>query len=167
MAGWYLMPHKYHLALHFWCTVWLTRLIRCSLDGIWLTGHGGGGMHPPDMQKQLPWVWNILCTFSVLKVLWIQNGRSLLYQDQGFGIGRLFRWYSTNLQNYSMQGIKRRTRILRCIRRSMEQVTLVLSNATVISRESPICYILMKKNTRRKKDQALHWKYDVIEATSE
>jgi hypothetical protein len=29
-------------------------LIRCSWDEISLTGHGGGGMHPPDMQKQLP-----------------------------------------------------------------------------------------------------------------
>jgi hypothetical protein len=35
-------------------TVRLTRLIRCSWDGISLTGHGGGGMHPPDVQKQLP-----------------------------------------------------------------------------------------------------------------
>jgi hypothetical protein len=25
-----------------------------SWDGISLTGHGGGGMHPPDMQKRLP-----------------------------------------------------------------------------------------------------------------
>jgi hypothetical protein len=34
-------------------------------------------------------------------------------------------------------------------------------------RESSICYILMKKNTRRKKDQALRWKYDAIEAPFE
>ncbi len=32
-------------------TVRLTRLIRCSWDGIPLTGHVGGGMHPPDMQS--------------------------------------------------------------------------------------------------------------------
>ncbi len=32
-------------------TLRFTRLIRCSWDGISLTGHGGGGMHPPDMQK--------------------------------------------------------------------------------------------------------------------
>jgi hypothetical protein len=47
----------------------------------------------------------------------------------------------------------------------MEQVTLVLSNAMIILRESPICY--RKKTTRRKKDQALRWKYDAIEATFE
>ncbi len=105
--------------------VWLTRLIRCSWDGISLTGHSGGGMHPPDMQKQLPWVWHILCTFSVPKVLWFQNGRSLLYQDQGFGRRCLFRWYSTNVQTYTIQGMKRCTRILKWIRRCVEQETLV------------------------------------------
>ncbi len=103
-------------------------------------------MHPPDMLKQFLWVWHILCTFIVPKVLCIQNGRSPLYQDQGFGRGCLFRWYNTNLQSYSIQGMKRCARILRWIRRSMKQVTLVLSNARIISRESPICYILMKKN---------------------
>ncbi len=36
-----------------------------------------------------------------------------LYQDQGFGRGCLFRWYSTNLQTYSIQGMKRCARILR------------------------------------------------------
>ena len=46
-------------------------------------------------------------------------------------------------------------------------MTLVLSNATIISRESPIHYIWMKKSMRSKKDQALHWKYDAIEATFE
>ncbi len=51
--------------------------------------------------------------------------------------------------------------------KSMEQVTLVLWNVMIISRESPICNILMKKTTRRKEDQALHWKYDAIEATFE
>ncbi len=35
----------------------------------------------------------------------------------------------------------------------------------IISRESPICYTLMKKNTKSKKDKALRWKYDTIEAT--
>ncbi len=139
-----------HERLNWKTTVRLTRF-RCSWDGIWLTGHGGGGMHPPDMRKQLPWVWHILCTFSVLKVLWIQNGRSLLYQDQGFGRGCLFRWYSTNLQTYSIQGMKRCARILRWIRRSKEQVTLVLLNATIISRESPICYILMKETHKEDK----------------
>jgi hypothetical protein len=49
----------------------------------------------------------------------------------------------------------------------MEQVTLVLSNVTIISRESPICYILIKKTTRSKKGQALHWKYDAIDTTFE
>jgi hypothetical protein len=49
----------------------------------------------------------------------------------------------------------------------MEQVTLVLLNATIIPRESSICYILMKKTSRRKNDQALRWKYDAIEATFE
>jgi hypothetical protein len=125
-------------------TVQLTRLSRCSWDGISLTGHGGGGMHLPDMQKQLPWVWHILCTFSVPKVLWIRNGRSLLYQDQDFGRRCLFRWYSTNVQTYTISGMKRCAWILRWIRRSMEQVTLVLSNATIISRVSPIHYIWMK-----------------------
>jgi hypothetical protein len=42
-----------------------------------------------------------------------------------------------------------------------------LTNATIISRESPIHYIWMKKTRRRKKDQVLHWKYDAIEATFE
>jgi hypothetical protein len=46
-------------------------------------------------------------------------------------------------------------------------VTFVLSNAKIISRESPIHYIWMKKNMRSKKDQALRWKYDAIEATFE
>ncbi len=79
----------------------------------------------------------------------------------------LFRWYSTNVQTYSIQGMKRCTRILRSIRRSMEHVTLVLSNVTIISREFPICYIWMKKNHEEEKDQALHWKYDAIKATFE
>ncbi len=131
-------------------TVQLTRLIRCSWDGIWLTGHGGGGMHPPDMQKQLQWVWHILCTFSVPKVLWIQNGKSLLYQDQGFGKGCLIRWCSTNVQTYSIQGMKKCARILRWTRKSMEQATLVLCNVMII-KESPICYILMKKTQGGKK----------------
>ncbi len=132
-------------------TVRLTRLIRCSWDRIWLTGHGGGGMHPPGMQKQLPWVWHIHCTFSVPKVLWIQNGRSLLYQDQGFGRGCLFRWYSTHLQTYSVQGMKRCARIFRQIRRSMEQVTFILSNVTIISREFPICYMLIKNHKEERR----------------
>jgi hypothetical protein len=34
-------------------------------------------------------------------------------------------------------------------------------------KESPICYILMEKTTRRKEDQALGWQYDAIEATFE
>ncbi len=131
-------------------TVQLTRLIRCSWDGISITGHGGGGMHPPDMHKQLPWVWHILCTFSVLKVLWFQNGRSLLYQDQGFGRRCLFRWYSANVQIYTIQGMKRCARILRWIRRSVEQVTLVLSDATIISREFLFTISGWKKTTRRK-----------------
>ncbi len=149
-------------------TVQLTRLIRCSWDGIWLIGHGGGGMHPPGMQKQLQWVWHILCTVNVPKVLWIQNGRSLLYQDQGFGRGCLFRWYSTNVQIYIPQGMKRCAwRILRWKGRSVEQAKLVLLNVTIISKESPICNTLMKKNTRSKKDEAMRWKYDAIEATFE
>ncbi len=49
----------------------------------------------------------------------------------------------------------------------MEQVTLVLLNVTIILSESPLCYIQIKKTTRRKKDQALRWKYDAIEATFE
>ncbi len=114
-------------------TVRLTRLIRCSWDEIRLTGHWGGGMQPPDMQIQLQLVWHILCTFSVQKVLWIQNGRSLLYQDQGFDRGCLFRWYSTNLQTYSIQRMKRCAKILRWTQNSVEQVTLVLWNVTIIS----------------------------------
>ncbi len=98
-------------------TVHLTRLIRCSWDGIWLAVHRGGGMYPSDMQKQLPWVWHILCTFSVQKVVWIRIGRLLLFQDRGFGRGCLFRWYSTNLQTYSIQGMKKCTRILRWTRK--------------------------------------------------
>jgi hypothetical protein len=46
-------------------------------------------------------------------------------------------------------------------------MTLVLLNATIISRESPIHYIWMKKNHKEEKDQALGWKYDTIEATFE
>jgi hypothetical protein len=49
----------------------------------------------------------------------------------------------------------------------MEKVTLFLSNATIISRKSPICYNLMKKTTRGERDQAMRWKYDAIEATFE
>jgi hypothetical protein len=49
----------------------------------------------------------------------------------------------------------------------MEQATLVLSNVTIISRESPIRNTLMKKTTRSKKDEAMRWKYDAIEATFE
>jgi hypothetical protein len=40
----------------------------------------------------------------VPKVLWIYNGRSLLYQDQGLGRRCLFRWYSTNAQTYTNPG---------------------------------------------------------------
>ncbi len=99
------------------------------------------------------WVRHILCTFSVPKVLWIQNGRSLLYQDQGFGRGCFFRWYSTNVQTCIIQGMKRCSSILRWIRRSVEQGTLVLSNVTIISRESPICNTLMKTNHEEQKRQ--------------
>jgi hypothetical protein len=44
---------------------------------------------------------------------------------------------------------------------------LVLSNVTIISRESPIRNTLMKKTMRSKKDKAMRWKYDAIEATFE
>ena len=82
-----------------------------------------------------------------------QNGRSLLYQDQGFARRCLFRWYSTNHPTYIIQGMKRCARILRWIRRSVEQAKLVLSNVTIISRESPICNTLMKKNHKEQKRQ--------------
>ncbi len=46
------------------------------------------------------------------------HGHDIVYQDQGFGRGCLFRWYSTNLQTYSIQGIKRCARILRWTRKA-------------------------------------------------
>jgi hypothetical protein len=49
----------------------------------------------------------------------------------------------------------------------VEQATLVLSNVTIISRESPIRNTLMKKNHEEQKDKASRWKYDAIEATFE
>jgi hypothetical protein len=54
-----------------------------------------------------------LCTFSVPKVLWIQNGRSLLSQDQGFARRCLFRWYSTTHSTYIIQWMKRCVTLLR------------------------------------------------------
>ena len=108
-------------------------------------------MLPLGMRKRLPWVWRILCTFSALKVLWIQNGRSLLSQDQSFARRCLFRWYSTGHLTCVIQGMISCVTLLRRTSESVDQSKLVLLNVKIMSRESPIRNTLMKKNQEEPK----------------
>ncbi len=63
-------------------------------------------------------------------------------------------WQRMSLQmvQYKCSNLKKRCiTLLRWTRRIVEQAKLVLSNVTIIPRESPICNTLMQKNTRSKK----------------
>jgi len=94
---------------------------------------------------------HILCTFSAPKVLWIQNGRSLLSQDQSFARRCLFRWYSTGHLTCVIQGMISCVTLLRRTSESVDQSKLVLLNVKIMSRESPIRNTLMKNNQEEPK----------------